>query len=104
MKVEGESKGLGDSVAKVTHFFGIDRVAEAVAKLAGMEGCGCAERREMLNELFPYEDKVRKFRVLKQTKIGQNAYYAGEEIEVSKKDPIHRMVIHLVEHGSLEEI
>ena len=46
------SQGLGDTIAKVTHFFGIDKVADAVAKIAGAEGCGCAERQQMLNELF----------------------------------------------------
>ena len=59
-----KSQGVGDTIAKITNFFGIDKVAEAVAKLAGAEGCGCNERREMLNELFPYEGKVRKFKVL----------------------------------------
>jgi len=67
-----ESKGLGDTIAKITNFFGIDKVADAVAKLAGAEGCGCEERRLMLNELFPYESKVRTFKVL--TVIFFNSY------------------------------
>ena len=29
-----KSQGIGDTIAKVTTFFGIDKVAEAVAKLA----------------------------------------------------------------------
>jgi len=60
-----DSQGLGDTIAKVTSFFGIDKVADAVAKLAGAEGCGCNERRQLLNDLFPYEGKTRKFKVLK---------------------------------------
>ena len=35
-----KSQGIGDTIAKVTNFFGIDKVADAVAKLAGAEGCG----------------------------------------------------------------
>lgn len=49
-----ESKGLGDTIAKVTHAVGLDRVAETVAKAVGKEDCGCNKRREMLNDLFPY--------------------------------------------------
>jgi hypothetical protein len=99
-----ESKGLGDSIAKVTKFFGIDTVAEAVAKLAGMEGCGCSERREMLNELFPYENKTRKFRVLKGFEVNRQKYFKGEILEINKKDPIHSIVIIYVRDGILEEI
>jgi hypothetical protein len=52
--VEEESKGLGDTIAKVTHAVGLDKVAESVAKAVGKEDCGCNKRREMLNDLFPY--------------------------------------------------
>jgi hypothetical protein len=41
------SRGLGDTIARVTHATGIDRV------LPG--NCGCAKRRETLNELVRYE-------------------------------------------------
>ena len=44
------SKGLGDTIAKITEATGI---AKAVEWLAG-EDCGCDERRKRLNELFPY--------------------------------------------------
>ena len=49
-----ESKGLGDTIAKVTHAVGLDKVAESVAHAIGKEDCGCNKRREMLNDLFPY--------------------------------------------------
>ena len=49
-----ESKGLGDTIAKVTHAIGLDKVAEAVAETVGKSDCGCGKRREKLNELFPY--------------------------------------------------
>ena len=52
--VEEESKGLGDTIAKVTHAVGLDKVAESVAKAVGKEDSGCNKRREMLNDLFPY--------------------------------------------------
>lgn len=52
-----ESKGLGDTIAKVTHALGLDVVAEKVAAALGQEDCGCNRRRETLNELFPYDSK-----------------------------------------------
>lgn len=51
------SKGLGDTIAKVTHALGIDVVAEKMAKAAGKEDCGCKRRQEKLNELVPYKNK-----------------------------------------------
>ena len=49
-----KSKGLGDTIAKITHATGLDKVADAVAKAAGAEDCGCNKRRKTLNEIFPY--------------------------------------------------
>jgi len=45
-----ESKGLGDTLAKLTKATGIDKVAKFVLG----EDCGCDERKEKLNKLFPY--------------------------------------------------
>lgn len=45
-----KSKGLGDTIAKVTEATGIDKVVKAVAG----DDCGCKERQEKLNDLFPY--------------------------------------------------
>jgi hypothetical protein len=50
-----ESKGLGDTIAKVTHAVGLDKVVETVAHAVGKEDCGCSKRREKLNDLFPYK-------------------------------------------------
>jgi hypothetical protein len=55
-----ESKGLGDTIAKITHATGLDIVAEKVAKAMGKEDCGCNKRREKLNELFPYKTEDKK--------------------------------------------
>ena len=99
-----ESQGLGDTVAKITSFFGIDKVAEAVAKLAGAEGCGCNERRQMLNELFPYEGKTRKFKVLKQFQWGQEIYFEGQELTVDKNHQIFPSVLALAKDNVIEEI
>ena len=49
-----KSEGLGDTIAKITHATGLDKVADKVAKMAGKEDCGCGRRRKTLNEIFPY--------------------------------------------------
>lgn len=51
------SQGLGDTIAKITHATGIDKVAHKVAKLFGKEDCGCNRRREKLNKAVPYKKK-----------------------------------------------
>lgn len=48
--MKNESKGLGDTVAKITKATGIDKIVKFVAG----EDCGCEERKEKLNKLFPY--------------------------------------------------
>ena len=49
---EEQSKGLGDTIAKVTKATGIKKVVE---KVAGEKGCGCPERKDTLNRMFPYK-------------------------------------------------
>ena len=50
-----ESKGLGDTIAKLTAATGIDKLVEEVAHAMGKEDCGCNKRRRRLNDLFPYK-------------------------------------------------
>jgi hypothetical protein len=51
------SRGLGDTVAKVAHVVGADRVADGWAKTVGKKDCGCKSRQETLNKMFPYDQK-----------------------------------------------
>jgi len=48
--MKNESKGLGDTIAKITKATGINKLVKFVAG----EDCGCEERKQKLNELFPY--------------------------------------------------
>jgi hypothetical protein len=43
---------LGDVIADVTHLTGIDQVAHLYERVTG-RSCGCDERRQLLNRLFP---------------------------------------------------
>ena len=95
---------MGDTIAAVTQFFGLDKVADAVAKLAGAEGCGCKERQEYLNQLFPYDTYQRSFTVLKDLSIHDQRYRAGETVTVTKHHPLFSGVIIFVKDGYLQEI
>tara|TARA_R100001443_G_scaffold87564_1_gene94058 strand:+ start:1739 stop:1912 length:174 start_codon:yes stop_codon:yes gene_type:complete len=53
--VNRKSRGLGDTIAKVTKATGLDKVANRMAKAAGMDDCGCGQRRDTLNRVFPYK-------------------------------------------------
>ena len=44
-----ESKGLGDTIEKITKATGIDKLVKFIAG----EDCGCDERQEILNKKFP---------------------------------------------------
>lgn len=48
-----KSKGLGDTIEKITEYTGIKKVVETVAKVTGKD-CGCNKRRDTLNRVFPY--------------------------------------------------
>jgi len=49
-----KSKGLGDSIEKITKATGIKKVVETINKVVGKD-CGCRDRKEFLNEKFPYK-------------------------------------------------
>lgn len=48
---EGASKGLGDTIEKITEATGIKSAVEFIAG----DDCGCKGRKEKLNKLFPYK-------------------------------------------------
>ncbi len=45
-----KSKGLGDTIEKITTAIGIKSLVEKVNK-----DCGCSKRKKKLNELLPYK-------------------------------------------------
>jgi hypothetical protein len=56
MQQQEKSKGLGDTIQKITTATGIKKVVDTVAKATGKD-CGCNKRRDALNRAFPYQDK-----------------------------------------------
>lgn len=55
MQLNEQSKGLGDTIEKITTATGIKKVVKAVANATGKD-CGCAKRKELLNKKFPYNN------------------------------------------------
>lgn len=51
------SKGLGDTIEKITEATGIKAAVEVFAKATGID-CKCEERKKILNNLIPYRRKV----------------------------------------------
>ena len=106
-----KSKGLGDSIAKITHATGLDKVADTVAKAAGAEDCGCNKRRKTLNELFPYTKKTKikkphintkpldkiigKYEVLQKIsctlpQLGETIFNKGSILLIDKEHPLYK--------------
>lgn len=50
MKAKG-AKGLGDTIEQITEVTGIKKLVHSIFG----EDCGCNERKEALNKLFPYK-------------------------------------------------
>ncbi len=51
-----ESKGLGDSIEKITKATGLKKVTDVISKVTGKD-CGCSGRKKALNKKFPYKKK-----------------------------------------------
>lgn len=76
-----KSKGLGDTVEKITEATGIKKAI----KWAFGNDCGCDERKEVLNKAFPYKNpeclKQKEYNFL--TKL-----FAKNAVSLSKEDNV----------------
>ena len=52
-KESQKSKGLGDTIEKIAEVTGVKKAT----KFLFGEDCGCDERKEKLNKMFPYSKK-----------------------------------------------
>mgnify|MGYP006439508413 FL=1 len=48
------SKGLGDTIEKITTATGVKHLVELASEKIG-KPCGCNKRKEILNKIFPYK-------------------------------------------------
>ena len=51
-----KSKGLGDSIEKVTKATGIKTMVDTISEGLNIP-CGCKGRKDALNKIFPYKQK-----------------------------------------------
>jgi hypothetical protein len=49
------SKGLGDTIEKITKVTGIKKVVDKISEVTG-KSCGCKARKEKLNKILPYKN------------------------------------------------
>jgi len=60
MKIEPmKSRGLGDTIERVTTATGIKKIVDTVASALDTD-CGCSKRKELLNEMFPYKETEKQ--------------------------------------------
>jgi len=68
-----KSKGLGDTISKITEATGIKAVVDKVSEITGID-CKCQERKKALNKLYPYtrqmtEDEIKIYeQIMSRTK------------------------------------
>jgi hypothetical protein len=117
---DAPSQGFGDTIAKITHAVGLDKVAENVAKALGQEDCGCNKRREALNRMMPYTTTVKvptveteyqfngskTYEILINLTINKDGvstrYKAGEVIVVNSATPIYPFLQMLLAEGKIK--
>lgn len=77
------SKGLGDTIEKITTATGIKKV---VKKIFGND-CGCNERKEKLNKIFPYRKQAQRC-MTEQMYNDYKAYRERRTLNVWKEEDI----------------
>ena len=80
-----ESKGLGDRIDKITTATGIKKVVKWIAG----EDCGCEQRKEKLNKLFPYSTNQK---CLNEQEYNWLDGYMKEYRSVISRDEQHKML------------
>ena len=114
---EEPSKGLGDSIAKLTHALGIDKLVDKVARALGQEDCGCERRREVLNKIVPYiqvdsADYIfkdsRYFEVVEEADIvvgdEEITYNKGDKVLISPAHKLYPILKQLLSQQILKKL
>lgn len=58
IKQNQPDQGLGDTVARFTRATRLDKLAQKIAQAVGAKDCGCTQRKQLLNEMFPYKNQT----------------------------------------------
>lgn len=98
-KTTNTSKGLGDTVEKITKATGIKAVVDAFVDATGID-CGCSARKEALNKAFPYKRtevlclERDEYQTL-ETFFGQ---FNGNEIKEKWQQPLSEIHARVFQH------
>ena len=100
------SKGLGDTVAKITHYTGISKLSEVLSKALNIEDCGCSRRQESLNNFISYQSSKNpseegEYKVLQNIKINNNEYKIGDIINIDQNHSLYKLLSHYIKIGIL---
>ena len=93
-EVKAESKGLGDTIEKITQATGIKRLVKFIAG----EDCGCEERKLKLNRLFPYQKPL----CLTEDEYEYLTHYfatCGNTIKVSQQEVLLKIFNRVMRDG-----
>ena len=55
MKPKEKSKGLGDTIEKITTVTGLGALTNMLQDKGVIKDCGCGKRKDKLNKMFPYK-------------------------------------------------
>ncbi len=81
------SQGLGDTIAKITHYTGISKLTEVITEALGIEDCGCNSRHEWANNFLPYNVEANSPQIYDHstaTPAEEGIYEVLHEIHASK--------------------
>ena len=105
------SKGLGDTIAKITHYTGISKLTEVLTDALGIEDCGCGRRRELLNNEVSYETKPSFILDAGEYNINQNIklkvkdeeykFDKGSTLIIEENSPLNPILYHYSTIGAL---
>ncbi len=56
MELSHKSIGLGDTIEKITVATGVKKLVNKVTEVLKINDCGCNKRKDILNEMFPYNN------------------------------------------------
>lgn len=109
------SQGLGDTIAKVTHYTGISKLTDVITDALGIEDCGCNRRREELNADYSYGNSSNPepaetglYEVLKPINTFSNGVdfklTPGDKILLTEDNVLYSQWSHFIDIGAVKKI
>ncbi len=88
-----KSKGLGDTIQKVTKATGVEKIVKSFFG----DDCGCDERRDKLNKMFPYRDvkQMNDEQARFFVDVLQPAYRSGKNLGKENADEFYKLYEHI---------